>query len=107
MLGVELRCSYDYPIMSVLGEAYRSRPSHPRVTCRSLGSQYKEFNQMAAAIKETMHIADGHLFIVKKLAPRPSKAGKSMLLVSTNGRQSFSHEGKDVQVNLNAYVLND
>ncbi len=57
-------------------------------------------------LKEGMSIQDGYVVIVKKILPRASKSGKSMLLASTSGRESFSHEGKDVQVNLNVYTLN-
>ena len=59
-----------------------------------------------AKLTEGMRIEDGHIVIVKKISPRPSKTGKSMLLASTSGRETFSHEGKDVQVNLNVYTLN-
>ena len=58
------------------------------------------------ALTEGMKIQDGFVVIVKKIMPRASKSGKSMLLASTAGRESFSHEGKDVQVNLNVYTLN-
>jgi hypothetical protein len=57
-------------------------------------------------LKEAMYIEDGFVVIVKKIAPRPSKAGKSMLLATTSGTESFSHEDKSVLVNLNVYVPN-
>ena len=57
-------------------------------------------------LKEGMSIVDGFVVIVKRITPRQSKSGKSMLLASTSGRESFSYEGKDVQVNLNVYTLN-
>lgn len=59
-----------------------------------------------AKLEEGMRIEDGHIVIVKRITPRQSKSGKSMLLASTSGRETFSHEGKDVQVNLNVYTLN-
>lgn len=54
-----------------------------------------------------MRIEDGCLVIVKKLEekPRESASGKSWIIASTNGRDSFIHEGKEIQVNLNAYNL--
>ena len=62
---------------------------------------------MSNKLTEGMRIEDGYLVIVKKLEskPRLSKSEKSWILTSTNGRESLSHEGKDVQVNLNAYTL--
>ena len=42
-------------------------------------------------LKEAMYIEDGFVVIVKKIAPRPSKAGKSKLLATTSGTESFSH----------------
>lgn len=62
---------------------------------------------MAASKKltEGMSIEDGHLVIVKKLNPQPSKSGKSLVIASTHGREAFAHDGKTVQVNLNAYIV--
>ena len=57
-------------------------------------------------LKEAMYIEDGFVVIVKKIAPRPAKSGKSMLLATTAGTESFSHEDKNVLVNLNVYVPN-
>ena len=59
-----------------------------------------------ANLTEGMRIEGEYVVIVKRIAPRASKTGKSMLLASTNGRETFSHEGKEVQVNLNVYTLN-
>ena len=48
---------------------------------------------------------EGEYFVmVRKLSPRKSASGKSMLLATTSGRESFEHEGKEVQVNLNVYT---
>ena len=60
-----------------------------------------------AKMTEGMRIEDGCLVIVKKLEekPRESASGKSWIIASTNGRDSFTHEGKEIQVNLNAYNL--
>ena len=57
-------------------------------------------------LTEGMRIEDGYVVITKRISPRASKSGKSMLLASTNGRETFSHEGKDIEVNLNVYTLN-
>jgi len=56
------------------------------------------------ALREAMYIEDGFVVIVKKIAPRPAKSGKSVLLATTSGTESFIHEDKNVQVNLNVYV---
>ena len=58
------------------------------------------------ALKEGMRIDGEFVVIVKRITPRASKSGKSMLLASTSGRETFSHEGRDIQVNLNVYTLN-
>ena len=58
------------------------------------------------ALKEGMRIEDGHLVIVKKISPVRSKSGKSTVICSTRGRETFTHEDQAVQVNLNAYILN-
>ena len=59
-----------------------------------------------AKLEEGMRIEGDYVVIVKRITPRQSKSGKSMLLASTAGRETFSHEGKDVQVYLNFYTLN-
>ena len=59
------------------------------------------------ALKEGMRIEDGFLVIIKKLSPVRSKSGKSTVICSTRGRETFTHEDKSVQVNLNAYILED
>lgn len=59
-----------------------------------------------AKLVEGMRIEDGYLVIIKKLSPVRSKSGKSTVIASTRGRETFTHEDEAVQVNLNAYVLN-
>ena len=49
-------------------------------------------------------IKGGIMKLELPVIPRLSKAGKSMLIASTSGRESFTFEGKTVHVNLNAYV---
>ena len=61
----------------------------------------------AKALVEGMRIEDGFLIIVKKISPVRSKSGKSTVICSTRGRETFTHEDKSVQVNLNAYILGD
>jgi hypothetical protein len=73
-----------------------------------LGNQYKEYHNMAAkALTEGMRIEDGFLVIVKKLNPMRSKSGKSTVIASSRGRETFVHEDKSIQVNLNAYILDE
>ena len=62
-------------------------------------------NILAKELEETMRIEGEYFVMVKKISPRKSASGKSLLIASTNGRQSFMHDGKEVQVNLNAYTL--
>ena len=57
------------------------------------------------ALKEGMRIEDGFLVIVKKISPVRSKSGKSTVICSTRGRETFVHEDDSVNVNLNAYIL--
>tara|TARA_R110002020_G_scaffold170646_1_gene360428 strand:- start:1189 stop:1383 length:195 start_codon:yes stop_codon:yes gene_type:complete len=52
-------------------------------------------------------IVGDQIVITFPIVPRKSKSGKSMLLASTGGAESFVHEGKEVKVNLNVYVLGD
>ena len=59
----------------------------------------------ASKLTEGMRIEDGFLVIVKKLSPVRSKSGKSTVIASTRGRETFTHEDDSVQVNLNAYIL--
>ena len=58
-------------------------------------------------LTEGMRIEDGFLIIVKKLNPIRSKSGKSTVIASTRGRETFAHEDKSIQVNLNAYILDE
>ena len=64
---------------------------------------------MAAKAKlvERLAIEDGFLVVIKKLSPVRSKSGKSTVICSTRGRETFTHEDKSVQLNLNAYILDE
>mgnify|MGYP003626997128 FL=1 len=39
-----------------------------------------------------------------KIDPKEAKSGKSMLLASTRGAETFTHEGMDIHMNINMYV---
>ena len=60
-----------------------------------------------AKLVERLAIEDGFLIIIKKLNPVRSKSGKSTVICSTRGRETFTHEDKAVQLNLNAYILDE
>ena len=36
-----------------------------------------------------------------------SKAGKSYVIASSRGRDTFQHDGKNIHVNFNAYVMKE
>ena len=55
-------------------------------------------------LTDGMKIEDGYVVIVKKIVPRLSKSEKSMLLASTGGKETFTHDGKEIHVNLNVYT---
>ena len=42
-----------------------------------------------------------------KIMPVKSKAGKSMVIASSRGRDTFPWEGKNVHINFNAYIMID
>lgn len=49
-------------------------------------------------------IEDGNMVMRLPIAPRLAKAGKSMLLCSTRGAETFTHDGMDIRMNINCYV---
>ncbi len=53
--------------------------------------------------KNSYTIKGGYLIAKVKIEPFVSKAGKSIVVASTRGRETFVHDGKEVHVNLNAY----
>ena len=92
----------------VMEETYRFRSSRGIPTCRASAINIREYHYMAPkALVEGMRIEDGFLVIIKKLNPIRSKSGKSTVIASTRGRETFPHEDKAVQVNLNAYILDE
>jgi len=58
-------------------------------------------------LTEGMKIVDGYLVVVKEVEvePRLSASGKSWIKASTNGRETFVHDGEEIHVNLNAYTM--
>ena len=64
----------------------------------------KDFSKTVSTQEESTSIQNGYVVIVKAIKPRPASSGKSTLLASTGGAESFVYDGKNVQVNLNVYV---
>ena len=60
-----------------------------------------------AKMTEGMKIVDGYLVVVKKVevGKRESATKKSWIKASTNGRETFVHDGEEIHVNLNAYTM--
>ena len=50
-------------------------------------------------------IVGNEIVIRMPLQPVLSKSGKSIVIASTLGRESFDHDGELVHVNLNVYKL--
>ena len=50
-------------------------------------------------------IVGNEIVIRMPLQPVLSKSGKSIVIASTRGRESFDHDGELVHVNLNVYKL--
>jgi len=88
-------------------EAYRFHSSLRIETYRTSVVNIRRPHMAAKKLTEGMRIEDGYLVIVKKLNPVRSKSGKSTVIASTRGRETFAHEDKAVQVNLNAYILDE
>ena len=57
---------------------------------------------MAASPK--YQFVDGNIVCTFPISPRLSKKGISMLLATTNGAETVTHDGMDVQFNVNIYV---
>jgi hypothetical protein len=51
---------------------------------------------------------DGNFLVVKlAVSPRPSKSGKTTVIATTSGNQTFSdviYDGKPVTIGVNAYI---
>ena len=73
--------------------------------------KYQEGGQLKGPSHEEGGIlveAEGDEIIVRyKIAPALSKAGKSYVIASSRGRDTFSHDGKNIHVNFNAYVMKE
>ena len=50
-------------------------------------------------------IVGNEIVIRRPLQPVLAKSGKSIVIASTRGRESFDHDGELVHVNLNVYKL--
>ena len=57
--------------------------------------------------KQQFEIKDNEIVVRYKIMPVKSKAGKSMVIASSRGRDTFVHDGKNIHVNFNAYVMID
>ena len=52
-------------------------------------------------------IKDNMIIIRFPLTPVQSKSGKSIVIASTRGRETFDHDGEQLHVNLNVYKLKE
>lgn len=70
----------------------------------NMSTQEQDLQQNKALSIETD--ANGNAVFTARyiIDPKAAKSGKSMLLVSTHGAETFNHKGVDIQVNLNVYV---
>ena len=50
-------------------------------------------------------IVGDEIIVRYKIQPVKSKAGKSMVIASSRGADTFDWDGKQVRVNFNAYVM--
>ena len=57
--------------------------------------------------KKRFEIVGNEIIIRFPLTPGQSKAGKSIVIASTRGRETFTHEGESLHVNLNVYKLKE
>ena len=60
-----------------------------------------------SALGSKYQIKDNKLIITFPIVPAKAKTGKSMLIATTRGAEQFVHDGKTVNVNLNAYIMMD
>ena len=57
------------------------------------------------AASTSKYTVDGNELVLRfPISPRLSKAGKSMLLATTGWAETFTHDGMDIQMNVNIYV---
>ena len=57
--------------------------------------------------KKRFEIVGNEIIIRFPLTPVQSKSGKSIVIASTRGRETFTHEGESLHVNLNVYKLKE
>jgi len=60
---------------------------------------------MANKPTQKFQIVGNEIVIRMPLTPVMSKSGKSIVIASTRGRETFEHEGESLHVNLNVYKL--
>ena len=60
---------------------------------------------MANQPTQKFQIVGNEIVIRMPLQPVMSKSGKSIVVASTRGRETFEHEGESLHVNLNVYKL--
>jgi len=60
---------------------------------------------MANQPTQKFKIEGNEIVIRMPLQPVMSKSGKSIVVASTRGRETFEHEGESLHVNLNVYKL--
>ena len=57
------------------------------------------------AEKKRFEIKGNEIIIRFPIQPVQSKSGKSIVIASTRGRETFEHDGESLHVNLNVYKL--
>ena len=55
-------------------------------------------------MKGLYKIENGYIVIKYPIEVRNAKAGRNVLIAATAGAETFNHEGKEIRVNLNAYM---
>ena len=58
-----------------------------------------------ANTNKQFEVKGDEIIVRYKLTPALSKAGKSYVIASSRGRDTFQHDGKNIHVNFNAYVM--
>ena len=60
-----------------------------------------------ANTKKQFEVNGDEITVRYKIAPALSKKGLSYVIASSRGRDTFNHDGKDIHVNFNAYVMKE
>ena len=56
------------------------------------------------ADKKQFEIVGNEIIVRYPISPVKSSTGKSMTIASSRGKDTFTHDGKTISVNFNAYV---